>query len=58
MATYTGRFPTLPSRTLSTIASINTTGHTASSGRDCHAFWSRPTCSVTADTSDFDTCVS
>jgi len=57
-ATYTGRFATLPSRIFSTIASIRTTGYTASSGRACHSFRSARTWSVTLETRSRDTSVS
>ena len=46
MATYTGRLATWASRTLTTIASINNTGYTASRGRFCHTAMSSTTASV------------
>ena len=50
IATYTGRFATLPERTLSTIASIKITGYTASNGRAAHFRMSLSTWSVTRET--------
>jgi|APMI01.1.fsa_nt_gi hypothetical protein len=58
MATYTGRFATVPWRTLSTIASIRITGYTASSGRDCHSRISARTRPVTVEIRSRDTAVS
>ena len=46
MATYTGRLATCEPRTLTTIASINSTGRTASRGRFCHAAMSATISSV------------
>jgi hypothetical protein len=54
IATYTGRLATVPSRTFSTIASIRITGYTGSSGRDCQAFISPTTASMTLETSSAD----
>jgi hypothetical protein len=58
IATYTGRLATVPSRTFSTIASIRITRYTGSNGRDCQAFISAMTASVTLETSSRDTSVS
>ena len=46
MATYTGRLATCEPRTLTTIASINSTGYTASRGRFCHTAMSATISSV------------
>ena len=46
MATHTGRFATCESRTSTTIASIKSTGQTASRGRFCHTAMSATTSSV------------
>jgi hypothetical protein len=49
IATYTGRLVTCPSRTLTMIASMNTTGYTLSSGRSRHSVISSITLSVILD---------
>lgn len=46
MTTENGLFVTCPSRTLTTIASMNTTGYTRSRGRCCHSDISAVTFSV------------
>src|SRR4051812_33823063 len=55
IAAYTGRFATWPSRTLTTMASMNTATYTLSSGRDDHSDISSTTLSVIRDTVSLET---